>query len=454
LSTEEEGHVLVPRVSVAATGDAILTHEISATTDDGFTELVRLLRTSDVTVTNVEMVLPGPGRQPATTMHGTPLGVDPALLAEFEWLGINMFGMANNHATDYGIGGLVATLDELDRRHLIYAGVGRTLREARKPRYFHTAGARVGFIAAGSSNARLSLAADPGIEDCGRPGIAPVRVQKTHYVHSDRFSLLRDILAESGVDVTTTATTAPGIHFPYPDRNIYDPPPAGGFAVEGVHFVADDRARVQTDALPRDVAALERVVDEASRQADLVLVGLHCHEGIQGRWNNDQPAEFLQPLARTLIDAGADAIIGHGPHMLRGIEIYNDRPICYSLGNFIFNLETISAFPIEVYEQQGMPPTSTSADLYDVVTGYANEPRFWESVLPRFTFDDGILTEFDLHPITLGRDLPRSQRGTPRFAKPEDGQRILHRLQSLSVPYGTAIDIKAGDDHALGRVAL
>jgi poly-gamma-glutamate capsule biosynthesis protein CapA/YwtB (metallophosphatase superfamily) len=444
----------VSRVSVVATGDAILTHEISANSSAGFEDLVRLLRTADVTITNVEMVLPGLGRQPATTMHGTPLGVDPALLAEFEWLGINLFGLANNHATDYGTGGLVATLDELDRRHLIYAGVGRTLREARKPRYLQTPSARVGFIAAGSSNARLSLAADPGVEDAGRPGIAPVRVQKTHYIRGDQFDVLRDILAEAGVDVTATGTTAPGIHFPYPDRNVYDPPPPGGISLEGVHFVADDRPRVQTDALPRDVSALERVVGEAVKQADLVVVALHCHEGIQGRWNNEEPAEFLQPLAHTLIEAGAHAIIAHGPHMLRGIEIYRGRPICYSLGNFIFNLETISAFPLEVYEQQGMPLTSTAADLYDVVTGYADEPRFWESVLPQFTFIGGILTGWDVHPITLGRDLPRSQRGIPVLAKSEDGQRILQRLQTLSTQYATTIDIKVGDDHAVGRVSL
>ena len=44
-----------------------------------------------------------------------------------------------------------------------------------------------------------------------------------------------------------------------------------------------------------------------------------------------------------MIDAGADAVVGHGPHVLRGIEFYRGRPIAYSLGNFLtyrgFNLE-------------------------------------------------------------------------------------------------------------------
>src|SRR5262249_33111868 len=155
-------------------------------------------------------------------------------------------------------------------------------------------GGRVALIAAGSSNSRLALAADIGLGDGGRAGIAPVRVHKTHYIKTDRFGALRDMLAEAGVNIASAGTTAPGIHFPYPDKNIYDSPPPGGIAVESVHFVGDDKPRVQTDALERDVQALTSVVDEARRMADLVIVSLHCHEGLQGRWNTDVPAEFLQ----------------------------------------------------------------------------------------------------------------------------------------------------------------
>jgi poly-gamma-glutamate capsule biosynthesis protein CapA/YwtB (metallophosphatase superfamily) len=442
----------VPRISILATGDSILTHPISANTETGFVELVDMLRATDVTITNVEMVFPGRGRKPSTTMHGTPLGVEPELLSEFQWLGVDLYGMANNHATDYGTDGLVASIEELEKRELPYAGVGRTLREARQPRYFDAKGGRVAFIAAGSSNARLSAAADAGIGDAGRPGISPIRVQKTHYVKRERFGELRDILREGGVNVEASGTTAPGIHFPYPDRNVYDPPPAGGFAVEGVHFAPSDHARVQTDALGRDVEALLATVQEARRQADIVIVGLHSHEGIQGRWNNEVPAEFLQPLMHGLIDAGASAVVAHGPHMLRGVELYKGRPICYSLGNFIFNLETISAFPLEVYEQQGMPLTSTPADLYDVVTGYVAESRFWESVVARFVFEDDAIATTELHPITLGRDQPRSQRGCPSLANAADGMRILKRLSELSAQFGTTIEIERLGDRCIGRM--
>ncbi|MER7877181.1 CapA family protein [Streptomyces solisilvae] len=438
---------------LVATGDSILTRRLSALRTPGFSEVVERVRAADVSFTNLEMVFPGAGRTPSTTFHGTHVGVDPDLLGEFSWLGFDMYGMANNHATDYGTNGLAASIAELHKRGMVFAGVGHTLREARRPVYLQTARGRIALISAGSSNARLSIAADPGEGDIGRPGMAPVRLQKTHFLAPEKLKLLRDILAEAGVNVAATGTTAPGISFPYPDMNVYDRPPADGFAVEGVHFAPDERSHIHTGALERDVDALVDVVDEATKQADLVFVALHCHEGVDGRWNTEVGAEFLRPLAHKLIDAGANAILGSGPHMLRGMELYRNRPICYSLGNFIFTLETMASFPLEVYEQQDMPLNSTAADLYDRVTGYATERRFWESVVAQFDFDDdGGLAGCELVPVTSGFGLPRSQRGCPLQADENDSLRILEHLDGLSRPFDTRIERVKHDGRTAGRL--
>ncbi len=442
----------MPNVSLLATGDAMLTHAITSAMDDDFRDLVTILKETDVSITNLEMSYPGRDRHPSTTMHGTPMSADPALLSEFEKMGFDLYAMGNNHATDYGTDGLVATMEAMEARGYVYAGVGRTLTEARSPKYHEAPGGRVALISAGSSNARLALAADIGIGDAGRAGIAPIRVNKTHYVNKARFEELRSIMEETGVSVVSSGTTAPGIHFPYPDRNIYDGPPPGGFAVESVHFVPDDNPRIQTDALERDIEALIEQVSVARRMADIVVLALHCHEGLQGRWNTDTPAEFLQPLAHRLIDAGAHAIMYSGPHMLRGVELYHGRPICYSLGNFIFNLEKTPTFPVEVYEQQGMPLTSTTADLYDKVTGYQKRDAFWESVVARFEFSGDQLVSSELHPITMGQNMPRSRRGTPRLTSVEEGRRILTRLDGLSHPFGTSVEIVESDGRCFGRM--
>jgi len=74
------------------------------------------------------------------------------------------------------------------------------------------------------------------------------------------------------------------------------------------------------------------VFAELVRQTDVQIV--YVHWGTEYEKNHSASQEIL---AHTLIDAGADAIIGHHPHVVQDIEIYHDRPIFYSLGNFVFD---------------------------------------------------------------------------------------------------------------------
>ncbi|MFA6507542.1 MAG: CapA family protein [Treponemataceae bacterium] len=74
-------------------------------------------------------------------------------------------------------------------------------------------------------------------------------------------------------------------------------------------------------------------IREAKKNADFVLLSLHWGEELQER-----PRDSDQELAHRLVDAGADAILGHHPHVLQGAEIYKGKPILYSLGNFIFDM--------------------------------------------------------------------------------------------------------------------
>ncbi len=91
-----------------------------------------------------------------------------------------------------------------------------------------------------------------------------------------------------------------------------------------------------------DIGRSARVVDSIRPLVDLLLVTFHGGgEGSDARHVPDGP-EFLgreprgdlRRWARAVIDAGADAVIGHGPHVLRGMEFYRGRLISYSLGNF------------------------------------------------------------------------------------------------------------------------
>jgi len=72
-------------------------------------------------------------------------------------------------------------------------------------------------------------------------------------------------------------------------------------------------------------------VREAAAGSDLTVVSLHW-----GNEYDDFPGPGEVKLAHELVDAGADVVVGHHPHVLQGIEIYKGRIIAYSLGNFIF----------------------------------------------------------------------------------------------------------------------
>ena len=100
-----------------------------------------------------------------------------------------------------------------------------------------------------------------------------------------------------------------------------------------------------------DLDASMRVVDSVARLADVVIVTFHggaegvraLHTGQGPEFLGSEPRGNLRAWAHAVIDAGADLVVGHGPHVLRGIEFYRGRPIAYSMGNFLtyrgFNLE-------------------------------------------------------------------------------------------------------------------
>lgn len=83
---------------------------------------------------------------------------------------------------------------------------------------------------------------------------------------------------------------------------------------------------------PRDYDLIKEDMDKAKEQVDLLAISLHW--GIEDSFRvAPEQVEF----ARRLIDDGADIILGHHPHQFQGIEIYNGKPILYSLGNILFD---------------------------------------------------------------------------------------------------------------------
>ncbi|MGH2900961.1 MAG: CapA family protein [Solirubrobacteraceae bacterium] len=185
----------------------------------------------------------------------------------------------------------------------------------------------------------------------------------------------------------------------------------------------------------------------ARRNARLVLVGIHAHESFR---NLDTPDKFLQPLARACIDAGADAFFGAGPHVTWGVELYKGRPICYSLGDFFFQYETVRGYAADSYQFYGLDPQTLDHSRASDAVPLPKDATLWETFVPLITFGDNGAQQMVLHPVACDMNAPRHARGTPMRATGADAQRIIDRVAKLSKPYGTTIAFEGG----VGRVRI
>lgn len=81
-----------------------------------------------------------------------------------------------------------------------------------------------------------------------------------------------------------------------------------------------------------DLAAAKKMVSEERLKSDFVIINIHWGSEYQHNYN-----AWQKKIGHELVDSGADIIIGHHPHVVQGMEIYNNHPIFYSLGNFVFD---------------------------------------------------------------------------------------------------------------------
>jgi poly-gamma-glutamate capsule biosynthesis protein CapA/YwtB (metallophosphatase superfamily) len=121
--------------------------------------------------------------------------------------------------------------------------------------------------------------------------------------------------------------------------------------VEGVSVAVVGFSAYEWTNQLNDHAQASTVVAEAAGEADLVVVQVHMGaEGADATHVQPGTEDFFgenrgDPMAfsRAVIDAGADLVVGHGPHVLRALEFYEGRLIAYSLGNFAGGGETLNS---------------------------------------------------------------------------------------------------------------
>jgi len=144
-------------------------------------------------------------------------------------------------------------------------------------------------------------------------------------------------------------------------------------------------------------------IKKAKNNADFVVAAFH--------WSGEyvqQPRHYQRDLAKKAIDAGADVVIGHHPHILQGIEIYKNKPIAHSLGNFVFG----------TYNQKAK-----------------------RSVIMRVVFDNNSVKRIELVPINV---LNVEVKFQPRLLAGAEAKSVVDELGELSNEWGTKIKFVRG----------
>jgi len=428
LSAQQQPHRdALGNLTFTLAGDAIITRKLSVYDEPEFLEIRDLMRGGTAAFVNAEMLFLNydePEVIPSSQSGGTYMRAQPQLAEELVWMGVDLVSTANNHSLDYGYGGLRANNYWLEKAGLVAAGTGESLAEARAPQYLETPGGRVALLAVSSSFVDFNRAGPQRKDMRGRPGLSPIRVVTTYQVPNDRFQQLVQLRSDLGIG---------GGRAPTSDE----------IQLFGSTFRRSDSHRATSVVNPEDLEEMTAAVRDAKRQANFVVVSSHTHQGGSGA------ADFLVQFAHAVIDAGADVFVGHGPHMLRAVEIYKGKPIFYSLGNFLMENETVELQPWENYRGVGLGNDNLPGEFYVARNersggGFPAGATYWEAVVAVPTFRGGRLTQIDLHPITLGFGLAVPQRGRPLAAKGELARSIITRMQDLSKPFGTTITFENG----------
>lgn len=428
-------------INVALTGDSIIARKVSVYDDANTKKLYDLIKQADVSFTNLE-VLPNDFQgYPAARSDGAHFAAHSYVLDDLQELGFNLFSCANNHSLDYGVEGLLATMKELDKRNIAYAGVGKNLTEARMPVYYETAGGTVSMLSATSTFFIEDQAGEARAEVPGRPGSNPLAFDVEYHVTKEQMEHLRELDRALGFEKHREEFIHLGFHSAVEDETIL-PFEDTNLRVAGTlsaTFRLADETKVETKPNERDLKEIKKWIKEARNRSDVVIMSLHAHEQSISR---EHPAEFIQTFAKQVIDAGADVVVMHGPHLLRGLEIYEGKPIFYSLGNFIGHNELVYKLPEDSYNRFGVASDKTPGVIFHKRSdggkkGFPSSELYWQSVVPICNFAKGQLQSMTLYPIALTNGDKPHHRGRPFLATGESGGKIMQKFLNLSREYGT-----------------
>jgi poly-gamma-glutamate capsule biosynthesis protein CapA/YwtB (metallophosphatase superfamily) len=351
---------------LTAVGDMIISSPASTRPEPQARQMYRVMREADLAFGNCEEAIASVGYiEPKASAMGWP-----SILDDFKAAGLDILALANNHYMDLGEEAALQGLEEMSDRGFVVAGAGKDLEGALSPGIATAKGRRVGTLAF---------------------WCAAATVDGTSYIERAR-----------------ATDSKPGV------------------AVISGHEVTIPGGSGSSMLLPRasDLATLIDAVERARTQVDFLMVSFHMH---WSRADRREVAEGRKIICRAAIDAGADLVIGHGPHVLNAIEIHRGKPILYSLGHFYLQA---------LQNGKSLPQFTQSPSLVRFIESGFNTPEHRMTAVARMLVGESGVRRLDLLPVTV--DIQKD--GNPFFADSDEREHIMTELETLSAPYGTRID--------------
>lgn len=260
------------------TGDINLMHV--ADPQLPFNRVLQVLQGAELLFGNLECCFYQPPASVSVSDEG--FFADPVAGQALKIAGFAAVGNANN--VNYGADPIRSSLDELDRLGIPYTGAGRNRAEARRPVIVQRNGLRYGFL-------QRTSVYWPTNHEAGEhsPGVAALRGHTAYQLPLHRIS---------------------------PDI-----PPSNRPGVPPV---------IVTWADPQYLAEYVGEIRALRSQVDVLVASQH--------WGfKEDVLDYMTEIAHAAIDAGADIVIGHGPHYSLPVELYKGKPVYYGLGSFSFH---------------------------------------------------------------------------------------------------------------------
>ena len=414
--------------TICSVGDAILLERFPESYD--ITAIKKILESADARLFNLENVLSDRPIYASSYCGGTWLLAKEDTLDDTLSFGFNGCSFANNHTMDFSYDGLFDSLNAAKKRNLPICGAGKDLEEAAAYAVIDTKNGKCALISICATFNDAARAGNPSDYLPGRPGLNPLRFSIEYHITPEHMKALKEMSAGTHIDGRRNRSRMGG----------YTPmPPKGCFGFGEYNFKECEIEGKLSKVNAIDMARTENTIKKALLECENVIVNIHSHEIKHD--TDDEPDDFLIEFARRCIDVGASAVIGTGTHQLKAVEIYKEKPIFYSLGNFIFQSDMVFCMPDDFREKYKMPYGLTAREQIAERAKLGNgglhtDVNNFRSLMPFMTFEDGKLTELMLYPLRLDM-----HTGLPSLADDKETKIIFDYLCERNKQFGTIINI-------------